>query len=199
MKKIILTTVFCTVLLAASAHAETTTCRPFVEGNIAKVMQVFHNIGSSEVEKRQQLNAVFAQAVDTDWIGKTALGNVFQTASEVEKQQFLGTYRKYLADIYISKFKDEDGMSVDNIAIVSVDVNPDATTGKILAQTLIQNKGDDDAHVNFVLDDAAGCKVHDIVVNGVSMLVGQRSQMASVSAGGMSAVLAALAKHKTAE
>ncbi len=180
-----------------SAVQAAETCRPFVESNIGKVMQVFHNAGSSEAAKRQQLNGIFAQAVDTDWIGKNALGAAYQSAGDGEKAQFLSAYRNYLSNLYVGKFKDEDGMSVDNIAIAAIEPNGDAATGKILAKTLIQNKGDDDTHVDFVLDDAAGCKVHDIVVDGVSMLVGQRSQMASVSTGGIKGVIAVLAKHTT--
>lgn len=194
MRHFILSVGLTLIMFASTAEAEET-CRPFVENNISKALQVFHAASTSDAQKRQQLNGLFAQIVDVDWVGKTALGPAYHTASEEDKGQFLTSYRAYLADLYVSKFNGDDGMNVDTISIASLEPHADAATGSILARTVIQNKDSEATHVDFVLDAAAGCKVHDISVEGVSMLTGQRSQMAAISAGGMKNVLTALAKH----
>lgn len=164
---------------ATSALADEAACNNLVQTSTKKAMMVFHDTHSNVQEKRQQLATIFKQAVDIDWIGRYVLGRHWKTATPAQQQTYLKLYRDYLANGYIGKFDDEDGLGVDAIKVVSITL---AASGGFEAKTLIQSKGDEDVHVDYLLDDTGGtCKVHDVRVEGVSLLISQRSEFANVA------------------
>lgn len=179
--------------------AEGEPCHSFAESTIGGVLKVFHDTGTADAKKREQLSVIFGQAVDTDWIGKFVLGQYWRSASDEEKKAFLEAYRDYITNTYVSKFKDENGMNVDAIKVVSFGASNQGS-GKYQVKTIVENKGDEDVHVDYLIDDAGGkCKVHDITVEGVSLLSSQRSEFASLaSTGGVKAVIAAMQKRNLA-
>jgi phospholipid transport system substrate-binding protein len=184
----------CASLIAIASPAfANEDCSGFTKATIAQVMDVFHNTASSEQQKRQALGAIFQRAVDTDWIGKYVLGRYWRSATPEQQQAYLPLYRSYITNNYVSKFKDEDGFSVDAITVGTV---APAAAGGFEAKTLIQRKGEEDVHVDYLLENTGGqCHVHDIKVEGVSLLVSQRSEFGSLAGnGGIETIIAALKK-----
>ena len=175
------------------ASADETLCKNFATAMISHVVNIFHDKAQSEAAKRQSLSVVFQQAVDTDWIGKFVLGRFWKEASSEQQARYLKDYRTYITQNYVSKFNDEDGMSVDNIVIASL--SPQAA-GQFEAKTLIQRKGEEDVKVDYLLDDSSGkCQVHDIKVEGVSLLTTQRSEFTTLaSSSGVQGVVDAMEK-----
>ena len=166
---------------ATSAFADEAQCKSFLTDQIGKVTSIFHNKSLNEMGKRKQLAGIFREAVDTDWIGRAALGRYWKQLSAEEQQSYLSLYGKYLSSTYISKFDEEDGMNVDDIKLVSFT----PVNSGYEAKTVIQNKQDADVKVDYVLDDTAGaCKVHDVKVEGVSLLISQRSEFGTIASQG---------------
>ena len=174
-----------TILLvtsATSALADAPTCQNFIKTQTEKAVAVFHDKATSEQDKRKQLAVIFRESVDTDWIGRTVLGRYWKELKTQQQQTYLMLYGKYLASSYITKFDAEDGMNVDSIKIVAF--NPSANGG-YEAKTLIENKADPAVRVDYTVDDSAGsCKVHDVKVEGVSLMISQRSEFGSIAAQG---------------
>lgn len=182
MKRLLVLSLIITLFNATANASAIDNCRTFADSTIGKVMTVFHDTATSEEKKRDKLADIFTTAVDTAWIGKFVLGQYWRNASEQEKQQFLLTYRDYLTNVYVSKFKDESGLNVDDIAIASF-TEASQGAGKYLAKTLVKSKGEADVHVDYIIDQAEGqCKVHDISIEGVSLLASQRSEFKALAA-----------------
>lgn len=165
----------------APAFAVESSCQNFAKNMTQHVVDIFHDSNQNEVEKRNQLAIIFRQAVDLDWIGKFVLGRFWRNASADEKKQYLENYRAYIIKNYISKFNDTDGMSIDDITISSVTPAPQETD-QFEAKTLIKRKGEEDVHVDYLLDQTSGkCQVHDIKLEGISLLTSQRSEFAELA------------------
>jgi phospholipid transport system substrate-binding protein len=184
----------CVTLITTAAPAFADDCSGFAKDTIGKVMGVFHSTADEQAQ-RTALAGIFRASVDADWIGKYVLGRYWKAATPEQQQMYLKLYGNYITNNYVSKFTAEDGLSVDNIVVASVTPAP---AGGYEAKTLIKRKGEEDVRVDYLLDNAEGsCKVHDIKVEGVSLLVSQRSEFGSVASnGGIDAVLAALQKKQ---
>lgn len=159
-------------------------------------MSVFHDTKQSEEQKRSSLSNIFQEAVDTDWIGKFVLGKFWRSASAAEQAEYLKDYRAYLTKTYVSKFNDDDGLNVEDIALSPLTKQGD----DYLAKTIIKRKNDEDVHVDYTLAQAgAKCQVHDIIIEGVSLLTSERSEFGSVaSSGGVKNVITELQKQLAA-
>ena len=85
-------------------------------------------------------------------------------------------------------------MSVDEIKISSI--IPQANSGQFEAKTLITRKTDDDVRVDYLLDEMSGkCQVHDIKVEGVSLITSQRSEFGTLAGtSGVKGVIEAMKK-----
>jgi len=169
-------------------------CGAFAENTIGQMVEIFHDRKKTEEQKKQLLSDVFQQAVDTDWIGQFVLGRHWKSASAAEQTDYLKNYRTYLTTLYISKFNDESGFGVDAIKIA--DLKP-THENQFEADTLILRKGEPDVHVSYTLEqDTAQCQVHDIKVEGVSLLANHRSEFSAVAGNsGVKGVIDAMKKQ----
>lgn len=169
-------------------------CDDFSISMTKQIIGIFHDTKQSESQKRDMLSKLFLEAVDTNWIGKFVLGRFWNTSTSDEQTQYLANYRAYITHNYISKFTDEDGMSVDDIVVTSL-TPKDAHHYD--AKTLIKRNGEEDVKVDYLLDDTSGtCQVHDIKVEGVSLLASQRSEFSALAnSSGVKGVIEALKKQ----
>ena len=193
MKKLTCALLAISVIFALPSFAAQSSCQIFATTMTKHVVDIFHDSKLSESQKRGALSAVFKEAVDTDWIGRFVLGRFWKTANNDEQAQYLKHYRAYITQNYISKFNDEDGMSVDEIVLSTF---APQTPNQFEAKTLIKRKNEEDVKVDYLLDDTSGkCQVHDIKVEGVSLLTTQRSEFAALAASaGIKGVIEAMQK-----
>ena len=142
--------------------------------------------------------ARFRQLFQTDFdgaeIARFVLGRYWRSASEEERQEFLKLFEDYVVYVYgtrLSDFKGETfrvrGSRIDgNGTIVSTDVfSPGATAPIKVDWRLIAENG--------------GFKITDVIIEGISLLVTQRSEFASIIQrhGGQVGGLLALMREKT--
>ncbi len=166
---------------ATQAAASQEDCEKLVKTETAHAIDVLHNASLDTKAKGKELGAVFQRVVDIDWIGRYVLGRYWKTATPQQQGDYLSVYRNYLTQNYISKLDDADSIDADTIQILSIAAAPSGSGYE--AKTLIQSKGDPDTHVDYLLDDKEGsCKVHDVRVEGVSLLVSQRSEFGNIAA-----------------
>lgn len=196
MKKHLLLATASIIAFATPTFAADTLCDSFAKTMTRHIVDVFHDSSQSEAQKRAELSSVFQKAVDTDWIGKFVLGRFWKVANSAEQAEYLKDYRAYLTHNYVSKFNDEDGMSVDDITLGALTPQ---TAGQFEAKTLIKRKGEEDVGVDYLLDDTSGkCQVHDIKVEGVSLLTTQRSEFSALAnSAGVKGVIDAMKKQLT--
>ena len=194
MKRSIFFALFVGLFFTSSAFASEASCTAFANSMMQRAVAVFHDSKKSEEQKRQALYTLFYEAVDTDWIGKFVLGHFWREATLAQQKEYLEAYRTYMSHTYISKMNEDDFENITAIDIVAIMPRP---AGQFEAKTLVKQKDDDDVSVHYTLDDTSGkCRIHDIKVEGVSLVTGQRSEFSTLAqSAGVSGVIAALHKQ----
>ena len=192
MKKIALAALLAITPIAGNAAAQN--CAEFANVMTGRAINIFHDTSKTEEQKHAQLSSLFQEAVDIDWIGQFVLGRFWKQASPEEQAEYLKSYRNYVISSYISKFKDEDVMSIDNIKIASI---TPTTDNQFEAKTLIQSKGDDDTKVDYLLLQTSDkCTIHDIKVEGISLLSSEHSEFGTLAGrSGVKGVIEAMHKQ----
>jgi len=179
----------------ASASGSVAICETFYNSMTKQVIDIFHDKSTVEEQKQRALANLFLKAVDTDWIGKFVMGRFFKDAKPEEQKEYLDTYRMYLTGIYVSKFENDDDskLQLGDIKLLSIVAKED---NQVAAKTLIMRKGDPDVHVNYLFLQTDTCQVHDIEIEGVSLLNNQRSEFqALASQSGIRAVIDTMKKR----
>ena len=182
MKKMILILALAFAIFPAMVYAKDApdnSCEVFADTMTKKVMALFHDGTKNEEQKKEALSSLFQQAVGTDWIGKFVLGHYWAATSPADKEEYLKVYKDYLTQVYISKFTENAAASVEDIKILSV--KPDQGDD-VLVKTVVSQKDQEDVPIDYLINNSnAKCEVHDIKVDGVSLLVSQRSEFSAIA------------------
>jgi len=145
-------------------------------------------------ERLSRFRQLFQADFDGAEIARFVLGRYWRSASEEERQEFLKLFEDYVVYVYGTRLSDFNGETFrvrgsrtdGNGTIVSTDVfTPGATAPIKVDWRLIAENG--------------GFKITDVIIEGISLLVTQRSEFASVIQrhGGQVGGLLALMREKT--
>lgn len=109
------------------------------------------------------------EGFDISYIAGFVMGRNWKSFSDVQKDEFRAIFRQRLKKTYAIRFKEYKG--------VNFKVKSSRTEGKRqIVQTVIQKEGGPATLVDWVVvATAAGYKIHDVVVEGISMSQTMRS------------------------
>lgn len=141
-----------------------------------KALAVITNESLAKDAKRKQLEGLFEENVDINWIGKFVLGRGWREASEEQQQQYLVNYKTFLIKHYTSNLTE---FTDANFEVTKVE--PEDRGGHVVTMNL-KRPGAEDAVVSYTVrkNDQGKLNVYDLVVEGVSMITTQRSEFNSV-------------------
>jgi phospholipid transport system substrate-binding protein len=145
--------------------------------------------------RQERFRQLFHADFDCLGIARFVLGRYWREASEEEKQEFVRLFEDYVVFVYTARlshfggqtFKIRGSRSDGDGVIVSTDViSPGSTSPLKIDWRLVSDNGT--------------YKINDVIVEGVSMLVTQRSEFASIVQrnGGQVRGLLAMMREKTA-
>jgi phospholipid transport system substrate-binding protein len=127
-------------------------------------------------------------------IGKFVLGRYWRTATDAERAEFLKLFEDFIVKSYAVRFADYAGESFD------VQNTTGGSDGASVVHSRINRKGAETIRVDWRVQQSQDrLAITDVVVEGVSMAVTQRSEFASViqSKGGKVAGLIDALRAKT--
>jgi phospholipid transport system substrate-binding protein len=137
---------------------------------------------------------LFRQNFDVPEISRFVLGRYWRLASPQQQQEFIRLFTNYIAFVYANQ------LSAYNGEKLRVTGSRRAPNGEIVASEIIRSDGRPPAPVEWVLTPQNGAyKISDVIVEGISMAVTQRSEFASViqrNGGQLEGLIAAL-RQKT--
>jgi phospholipid transport system substrate-binding protein len=153
------------------------------------------NKKTSTAERQARFRELFHNDFDSPGIARFVLGRYWRTASPEEQKEFLKLFEEYVVYVYTARLSDFEGEQFkisgarpdEGSVIVSSDVTaPGAPTPLKVDWRLVNDDG--------------AYKISDVIVEGVSMLVTQRSEFASIIQrhGGQVQGLLDLMREKTA-
>jgi phospholipid transport system substrate-binding protein len=147
-----------------------------------------------QTERLARFRELFQADFDGPGIARFVLGRYWKNASEQEQQEFLKLFEDYVVYVYgirLSSFNGETfkvrGSRADN-------------SGVIVSTDIISPGGEAPIKIDWrLVTDNGAFKINDVIIEGISMMVTQRSEFASVIQrhGGQMSGLLSLMREKT--
>ena len=163
-------------LLAASrvpAADEATEAAQFVKQTGDAIRQVVDQPGPMS-DKRGALAQIVDQAVDVDGIGRFALGRFWNVATPAQRQAYLSLFHQFLVFNVTGRLGQYKG------ATFTID-RTEPMNGDMAVSTTIHTPGQPTANMQWIVGFTSGRpQIVDLVAEGTSMRVTQRSDYASV-------------------
>jgi phospholipid transport system substrate-binding protein len=145
-------------------------------------------------ERRKRMEDVLRRGFDFNSIGRFVLGRHWNTASPQQREEFLKVFGDFVSKSYSRRLAEE--ASVTGFDITNV---RDLGENDFLVQTAIKRPSGAPLAYEWRVRAAQDPKIVDVVVEGVSLLVTQRSDFASViSQNGLDGLIRSL-KEKAAQ
>ena len=118
---------------------------------------------------------LFSEDFDVPGIARFVLGRYWRVATEPQQQEFVKLFADYIALAYSNRLAEYSG---ETLHVTGTRPAPD---GSVVSSEIVRPNGAPPAKVDWVLTPHDGAyKISDVVVEGVSMVVTQRSEFASV-------------------
>ena len=192
MRRCFLTSLFAliaTTTLAASPPVNPADAVAFMNQLWNRAAELLNN-KTDPALRQARFRQLFHEDFDNNGIARFVLGRYWRSASEQERQEFVKVFEHYVVFVYTARlanfggetFKIRGSRSDGDGVIVSTDIiSPGSTSPLKMDWRLVNDNG--------------AYKINDVIVEGVSMTVTQRSEFASVAerngrqAGGLIALM----------
>ena len=145
-------------------------------------------------ERLARFRQLFHADFDGPGIARFVLGRYWRSASEEEQQEYLKLFEDYVVFVY--------GTRLSNFSGETFKVRGTRTdeSGTIVSTDILSPGGEPPVKVDWrLVSDNGAFKINDVVIEGISMMVTQRSEFASIIQrhGGQVGGLLALMREKT--
>ena len=128
----------------------------------------------SHDQRKAEFRGMLKKSFDLRTIGRFVLGKYWKQATPKQQQEYLKLFEERLVNIYSNRFKEYDGQKIE---ISGARPEGDDT----LVTTFIVSDSSKPIQIDWRVRNKGGAyKIVDVVVEGVSMGVTQRSDYASV-------------------
>jgi phospholipid transport system substrate-binding protein len=118
---------------------------------------------------------LFSADFDVPGIARFVLGRYWRVATPTQQQEFLKLFTDYIALAYSNRLAEYSG---ETLRVTGSRLAPD---GELVSSQIVRANGQPPAGVDWLLTPQNGAyKISDVIVEGVSMAVTQRSEFASV-------------------
>lgn len=154
------------------------------------------NQKADPAERRARFAQIFHQDFDGPGIARFVVGRYWRTASPEEQQEFIRVFEDYVVFVYTARLGDFGG---DRFKVRGSRSDGD---GVIVSTAIFRSDNPSPINVDWrLVTDKGAYKISDIIVEGISLGVTQRSEFASVVQrnGGQLRNLIALMQAKTAD
>ncbi len=146
-------------------------------------------------ERQARFRELFHKDFDSPGIARFVLGRYWRTATPEEQKEFLKLFDDYVVYVYTARLSDFEG---EQFKITGTRTDGDAT---LVSTDVITPGAPQPLKVDWrLVNDDGAYKITDVIVDGVSMLITQRSEFALVIQrhGGQVQGLLNLMRQKTA-
>jgi phospholipid transport system substrate-binding protein len=182
------------LILPQTAKADPTGPAQFIQqlGHTALMSLTEKDMPSNQREAR--VRQILQDNFDVQTIGKFALGPYWNTASETERKDYMNLFETMIVQTYTSRFENYSGqaLKVDRFT-------PGGGKDFIVDSQILQNGGPPINVQWRVRDEDGALRVVDVIIDGISMSVTQRSDFAATIQKGGGTIDALLTSMRTHE
>lgn len=157
---------------AARAQAAPDQASAFVKSTGDKLVSVVNGPGSSQ-QKRGTLTRIIEAAVDVDGVARFCLGRFWRTASPEQQKQYTDLFHQVLVTNITGKLGEYQGVRFTMGRAQQRDENA-------VVFTVVERPNSPPTNVEWIISDpATNPKIIDVVAEGTSLRLTQRSDYAS--------------------
>lgn len=161
---------------AAPVRAATVDPAAFVNGLVQQALAILRDPQMPNAQREQRFAMLLHTGFDIPRIARFALGRYWLTASDQERSEFSQLFADWVVQTYSARFK---GYSGETIKILGS--RQESPTSYVVLSQLIHVNGAPPAAIYWhVRDNDGDLKIVDVEVEGVSMALTEREEIASV-------------------
>ena len=179
--------------MSAPAGAQASDPAGFVSTLAQRAIPVLTRPELPERQREQEFRNLLHEGFDMTQLSRLVLGRYWNQASPAEQAEFVKLLERYLIQLYAARFADFQNVRLQ------VDGTRSEQGQALVRSTLVRPNGPP-VGLDWRVENAGGrFTITDIVVEGVSMVITQRSEFASVirQQGGQVAGLLQVLRQKT--
>jgi phospholipid transport system substrate-binding protein len=148
----------------------------FIDGLVSGAIGLIADQKISDQDREQRFNALLHNDFDIPRISRFVLGRYWNGASEQERQDFARLFEQWVVRTYAMRFHDYSG---EKIKVAGARAEGDS--GAVVSSQIIRPNGGPPIKIDWRLrQDGGNYKIVDVDVEGVSMALTEREEMASV-------------------
>lgn len=160
----------------------------FVDNMGQKAISFLGNEEYSQEQKEAEFRRLLRNSFDMKTIGRFALGRYWSVATPAQQKEYLKLFEDMVVDVYAARFNEYKGQSLD-VSGVRADGDKDA----LVTSYIVAPGGGQKIQVDWRVRGKGGnYKIVDVIIEGVSMALTQRSDYSSVIQRGGGDVVALL-------
>lgn len=149
--------------------------KSFIDSMAQRGINFLADPNISQEQRKGEFRKLLQSSFDTATIGKFALGTYWRTATPAQQGEYLKLFNSMIVEVYSKRFDEYKGQKVE-VRGARAD-----NTDVIVNSVIVPQGGGDQVSVDWRVRKKGGqYKIIDVIVEGVSMAVTQRSDFASV-------------------
>ncbi len=148
----------------------------FIGGMTDRALGFLANSDLSHEQRKKEFRSLLNSSFDMDTIARFTIGRYWREASPAQQKEYLKLFKEMIVEVYSRRFEEYNGQGVEVVGSSSK-----SETDVIVNSKIVQNGGGPDVKLDWRVRYKNGqYKIVDVIVEGVSMAVTQRSDFSSV-------------------
>jgi phospholipid transport system substrate-binding protein len=161
---------------AVSASAAASDAAAFIADLGNKALTILNQRQKSQADYERQFHELLHEGFDVSRISCFVLGRYCRTAPEAQRQEFAKAFEDYIVGVYTVRFSEYTG---ESFKVTGSRAESEKTT--LVSSQIVRTGGAPPVKVDWrVSDTPQGPKITDVTVEGVSMILTQRDEFASI-------------------
>ncbi len=150
--------------------------KAFIDGMAQQAIDFLGDQNLTMDQRKAQFRNLLNNSFDMDTIGRFALGRYWREATDGQRKEYLKLFHQMVIEVYSQRFSEYKGQKVEVRS-----AREDGETDAIVASYIVPADSGSEIQVDWrVRHEGGKYKIVDVIVEGVSMSVTQRSDFASV-------------------
>ena len=165
-----------TVYISTAANQLQDGAQQFVNDMGKNAIAFLGDPSLSQSQKEAKFKTLLRNSFDLKTIGRFALGRYWRTATPEQQKEYTRLFENMVVRVYAARFEEYDGQTLD-VSSFRKDGNKDT----IVTSYIVPPAGGEKIQVDWRVRNKNGnYKIVDVVIEGVSMALTQRSDFSSV-------------------
>jgi phospholipid transport system substrate-binding protein len=148
----------------------------FINSMARRALDFLGNAQQTQGQKTESFRRLLEENYDMETIGRFTLGRYWKTATPQQRTEYQRLFKKRVVEMYSQRFSEYKGQKFETVS-----ARPEGENDTIVTSKIIPADGAQEIMVDWRVRYKDGrYRVVDVIVEGVSMSVTQRSDFSSV-------------------